>query len=145
MAAKQVLVVDDSHEIRELLKAYLEALLDVNIVTAENSVAAIAMLQKKSPDLCAAIVDVLMLGYGGTVVDYLRSNPRYENTTIAFYTGIDRRLLDKRLTEGTQFFSKGAGELEKVIECVRKAVSADRTPIRIPDAPAKICEAAGVS
>lgn len=135
MDTNQVLVVDDSREIRELLTAYLEAFLDVNIITAKNSVAAIAMLRKNSPNLCAAIVDVLMLGYGGTLVDYLRSDPHYENIAIAFYTGIDRRLLDRRLTEETQFFSKGPRGLEKVIECVREAMSADRTPVRIPNTP----------
>ena len=127
MSRHEVLVVDDSQEVREVVRVYLEAFLDVEVITAGNSIAAMEILDKESPDLCAAVVDVLMLGYGGVLVNYLKSDPRYSDIPMVFYTGIDERILDPRLTADTKVVRKGQDGLSQVVDAIRKALTGRRS------------------
>lgn len=62
-----LLVVDDEHAIREVMKATLEAY-QYKVLTAENAIAAITLYQERQSEIDAVLIDLMMPGMDGKMM-----------------------------------------------------------------------------
>ena len=111
---RSVLVVEDDVEERELLGDYLRRN-DFTVRTAPNGAEAIEMIEEgMTPNVI--LTDLIMPGVLGTsVVDYVRSDERLRDVTIAIVTG-SPNLAPK----GCRVFTKPV-KLAAVIEFINNA------------------------
>ena len=91
---KTVLVVDDSAFYREIVRDTLEKECGVQVIEAPNGSIALNILADQKPSIDVAILDMMMMGHGGTVREYLLKTPQYKNTQILYYTGLDPNQID---------------------------------------------------
>ena len=124
MDKKIILIVEDDNELREALKTILEAGCGYKVFDASNGKNAIALLSAKKPHIDAAILDMVMVGHGGTVRDYLKENPQYEQIPIIFHTGLTKEQFDNKILEGAHYvhkeFGKQTGSIAKIIELLKE-------------------------
>lgn len=119
---KVILVVEDTSEIREAVKVYLEEVLGYEIITAVGGALALQMLRKEKPHLDAAVLDIMMMGHGGTVGDFLKKE--YKGIPIIYHTALTREQFDNRLLEGAYYIYKGEERgLKKLGEILQKTLS----------------------
>ena len=90
----KILVVDDNAQLRGVLKRYLQNFLDCEILTSPDGFAATKTLKEEKPALDAVVLDVMMKCHGGSVADYLRSDPQYRDVILVFYSGLQRPQID---------------------------------------------------
>lgn len=84
MGKSRILIVDDEHDILELLKYNLEKE-DYKIKTTSNGLEALEVAEEFSPDLI--LLDIMMPGMDGVeLCQRLRENETFDNTVIAFLT-----------------------------------------------------------
>ncbi len=82
---KQILVIDDEEDIRELLQIALEMSTDWQILTAASGSEGVASALQNQPD--AMIIDVMMPEMDGpTTVQRLRQHPATQEIPIIFLT-----------------------------------------------------------
>jgi len=96
---KTILVVDDDQKLREVLGFRLESA-GYEILYAKGGKEAIALAEKKQPDL--VILDVVLpdvTGYGVSM--YLREHAKTHHIPIIMISGIKRDMEDVRLAEET--------------------------------------------
>lgn len=116
---KTILVVDDNNEIREAVKIFLEEALGYEVITAVGGALALQMLKKEKPHLDAAVLDIMMMGHGGTVGDFLKKE--YKGISLIYYTGLTKGQFDNRLLEGVHYICKSEeGSLKKLGEVLQK-------------------------
>lgn len=82
---KQILIVDDQPEIRDLVEVTLRVS-DYNILKASNGEEAVEIAKKEKPDLI--IMDIMMPGNidGLEATKIIKENPQTENITILILT-----------------------------------------------------------
>lgn len=118
---KVILLVEDTSEIREAVKLFLEEALGYEVITAVGGALALQMLRKKKPHLDAAVLDIMMMGHGGTVGDFLKKE--YKEIPVIYYTGLTKGQFDNRLLEGAHYVCKGEeGSLKRLGEVLQKAL-----------------------
>lgn len=105
----QILIVDDKDAMRRLLVTVASGFGIKHIVTAENSIDAIASIEEKAPDI--AIVDWEMPGMSGTdLVRWMRNHKHRIISTmpVIMLTGYDDRERIKKAREVgvTEFLAK---------------------------------------
>ena len=82
---RQILIVDDSEDMRQLLQQILEEDDDYNLLFAEDAPQAIALAQENHPDLI--LMDMSLPGMSGwEAVAYLRKLPAFETLPIVAVT-----------------------------------------------------------
>jgi CheY-like chemotaxis protein len=82
---KQILVIDDEEDIRELLQIALEMSTDWQILTAASGQEGVASALQNQPD--AMIIDVMMPDMDGpTTVRQLRQHPTTQTIPVIFLT-----------------------------------------------------------
>ena len=119
MDKKTVLIVEDNNEIREALKTILETGHGYEVLASPNGASAIATLGFKKPHIDIAILDIVMKGHGGSVKDYLKKNPQYEQVPIIFHTGLTKEGFDNKILEGAHYIHKESGSIEKILEILK--------------------------
>lgn len=122
MDKKIVLLVEDDIIIRQALKIMLENRCGYEVIEAANGVSAIEILSKKKPALDAAILDIMMTGHGGSVGDYLKKDPQYDNTLIIYHTGLNKNQFDNKILEGALYVNKGTDGIKKIEEILKEQV-----------------------
>ena len=120
MTKKIILLVEDDDIIRRSLKGVIETIPDYEIIEASNGVSAVAILSKRKPSIDAAILDIMMTGHGGSVGDYLKKEPQYDNTLIIYHTGLDKSQFDNKILEGALYIHKEAGSIKKIVETLKE-------------------------
>ena len=82
---KQILIVDDSEDMRQLLQQILEEDDEYRLLFAENATQAIAQAQENHPDLI--LMDMSLPGMSGwEAVAYLRKQPAFSAIPIVAVT-----------------------------------------------------------
>lgn len=100
---KKILIVDDSKEIREIVKTTLDT--DIyKVFEAANSLKAIESAKKNKPDLI--IMDVIMPGQmdGIDAIRHLKSLPETLDCRIIVLTGSEQDRKQEGLTTGANDF-----------------------------------------
>ncbi|MCD6521975.1 response regulator [Candidatus Calescamantes bacterium] len=120
MKGKRILLVEDNPEIRQVVKTFLEQVLEVEVIEAKDGVEALMLLRNKKPEIHAAILDIMMRSHGGTVRDFLKKNPQYKDVPIIYHTGLEEEQLDKRILEGAYFVHKNGQSMFKLKEILTK-------------------------
>ncbi len=120
MKGKRVLLVEDNPEIRQVVKTFLEQILEVEVIEAKDGVEALMLLKNKQPEIHAAILDIMMRSHGGTVRDFLKKHPQYKDVPIIYHTGLEKEQLDKRILEGAYFVHKDGQSMFKLKEILTK-------------------------
>lgn len=81
-----ILVVDDNHDIRNMVMAHLESV-QCDTLEADNGEDGLAMILEHKPDL--VLLDVMMPGLNGwEVAKYVRDRPEFDHTGIIMVTAI---------------------------------------------------------
>lgn len=91
--SKKVLIVDDEAHIRLLLEQTLDALVDegVDILTADNGGAALALIREERPDL--VLLDVMMPVMNGfDVCKTVKNDPALKGTFVMMLTAKGQEL-----------------------------------------------------
>jgi two-component system cell cycle response regulator DivK len=84
-AKKQILIVDDSEDMRQLLQQILEEDNEYELLFADSALQAIALVGEKHPDLI--LMDMSLPGMSGwEAVVYLRKQPALEMLPIVAVT-----------------------------------------------------------
>jgi CheY-like chemotaxis protein len=120
MSKKTILLVDDDRLIRQGLKAALETQYGYEVMEASNGRNAIAMISSKKPHFDAVVLDIVMPGHGGSVRNYLKKNPEYQDTVIIYYSGLDKNQFDNKILEGAFYINKEEGGMQQVAEILKK-------------------------
>ncbi|MBN2015395.1 response regulator [Candidatus Dojkabacteria bacterium] len=79
---KKVVVIDNDFVIRQVIKSFLARVFkNVELYSSENGVEGLGLVISTNPDL--VIIDVTLPKYSGReLIDYLVSNPRFDDTTV---------------------------------------------------------------
>ncbi|MGB3535384.1 MAG: response regulator [Microcoleaceae cyanobacterium] len=95
---KQILVIDDEEDIRELLQIALEMSTDWQVITAASGSEGVKSALQNQPD--AIIVDVIMPEMDGpTTVQQLQQNPQTRHIPVIFLTAQTQTTKQPRYTE----------------------------------------------
>jgi DNA-binding response OmpR family regulator len=120
MNKKTVLLVEDDELIRKSLKLILEKEHGYDVIDFPDGPTAIKTISEKEPQIDAAILDIVMHGHGGTVREHLRANPKYEQTFIIYYSGLDENQLDNEILVGAYFVNKDKGSVKQVCKLLKE-------------------------
>ena len=98
MEAKQILIVDDEEDIRDVAKLALEMLGGWQVLTASSGSQGLLVAQKEQPD--AILLDVMMPNMDGVATfEKLQANPATQNIPVIFLTAkvqsADQRRFDE--------------------------------------------------
>lgn len=95
---KQILVIDDEEDIRELLQIALEMSTDWQVITAASGQEGVESARQNLPD--AIIIDVMMPDMDGpTTVQQLQAYPVTQNIPVIFLTAQTQATKQPRYTE----------------------------------------------
>jgi CheY-like chemotaxis protein len=110
---KKILIVDDSKEIRQLVKTTLE-MNDYKVIEAPDGDKAVEIARKIKPDII--IMDLMMPGMDGFEATRLLSNdPETKDCKIIILTGSDLRNKERVMAAGADdFFAKPFSPLDLI-------------------------------
>jgi DNA-binding response OmpR family regulator len=116
MANVKILITDDDQDIRDSLKAILEAQ-DYAVVTAADKEEGMKKVETEKPSLM--ILDVMMSSWqdGFEMARELKKDPEYKNIPILMLTGVkDKTGIDFKSTQGDPTWNPVDGFLEKPVD-----------------------------
>ncbi len=120
MSKKVVLLVEDSNTTRDVMKKILETDYDYEMLEFRDGMSAIRALDAKKPHFDAAVLDIVMMGHGGSVMDYLKKTPEYKEVPIIFHTSLAEEQFDNKLLQGAEYIQKGGGSVDRVGQALKK-------------------------
>ena len=120
MDKKTILLVEDSTGVRELVKKVLETDYDYEVVEFCDGASAIRALDAKKAHFDAAVLDIVMMGHGGSVMDYLKKTQEYKEVPIIFHTSLAEEQFDNKLLQGAEYIQKGGGSVDRVGQALKK-------------------------
>ena len=125
MDKKIVMLVEDSATIRQLVKEVLETACGYEVLEFPNGALAIIKLGEKKPHIDAAVLDIVMMGHGGSVRDYLKKIPQYKEIPIIYHTSLAKVQFDNRILESAHYVQKSAGSIRQIAEILKNTLSTD--------------------
>ena len=123
MSKKVILIVEDNEGMRKLIKTVLEENFGYDTLDVPNGVGAVNLLAKRKPDIDAAVLDVMMLGYGGSVKEYFTREPKYKDMPIIYHTKLKKKEIDAKLLEGARYVYKEAASVKEIGLVLRELLS----------------------
>jgi len=112
-----VMVIEDDDMTRKLLVIELKRR-GYNVLEYTDAALAMSELEKEKKPIDVAIVDLMNMGYGGNIGDYLRKHPEYKGTAIFFYTALTKQQFNTKIldTPNTYYIHKEPGSIKAIIE-----------------------------
>ncbi|MCM8829454.1 MAG: response regulator [Candidatus Omnitrophica bacterium] len=112
-----VMVIEDDDMTRKLLVIELKRR-GHNVLEYTDAVAAMFELDREKKPIDVAIVDLMNMGYGGNIGDYLRKKGEYKNVPIFFYTALTKQQFNTKILEipNTHYLHKQPGSIKILIE-----------------------------
>ena len=115
---KRILFVEDSPVVRAQFKDLFENEFGFDLIEQPNGNQAIQFLNK-TPEIDAAILDIMMIGHGGSVRNVLKSHPVYHKIPIIYHTSLDREQIDPNILDGSKYFSKSVKSPKEIINYLK--------------------------
>jgi len=114
-----VMIVEDDDITRKLLVIEFKRR-GHNVLEYTDAARAIENIQRDKPPIDAAVVDLMNVGYGGNMGDYMRKIPEYRTTAIIFYTALTKQQFNTKILEvpNTHYIHKEPGSIKLIIEKV---------------------------
>lgn len=112
-----VMVIEDDDMTRKLLVIELKRR-GHNVLEYTDAAAATFDLDREKKPIDAAIVDLMNMGYGGNIGDYLRKKPEYKGVAIFFYTALTKQQFNTKILDipNTHYVHKEPGSIKLLIE-----------------------------
>lgn len=112
-----VMVIEDDDMTRKLLVIELKRR-GHNVLEYTDAAAAMFDLDREKKPLDAAIVDLMNMGYGGNIGEYLRKKDEYRNVPIIFYTALTKQQFNTKILDipNTHYIHKEPGSIKLLIE-----------------------------
>jgi len=114
-----VMIVEDDDITRKLLVIEFKRR-GHNVLEYTDSAAAMADIKREKKPVDAAVVDLMNMGYGGNMGDYLRKMPEYRSIAVVFYTGLTRQQFNTKILDvpNTHYVHKEPGSVKLLVEKV---------------------------
>jgi len=114
-----VMIIEDDDITRKLLVIEFKRR-GHNVLEYTDAARAIENIQRDKPPIDAAVVDLMNVGYGGNMGDYLRKFPEYRATAIVFYSGLTKQQFNTKILDvpNTHYIHKQPGSIKILIEKV---------------------------
>lgn len=118
-----VLVVDDNEQNRELLEAYLEDMAEVRVISANNGIEALEMIEKDPPELI--LLDIMMPKMSGfEVCKRIKADPKTRDMVVIMVTALNETSDVERAAEcGTDDYLTKPIDRKALIEQVRSLLA----------------------
>jgi len=116
MAKAKILITDDDQDIRDSVKAILEAQ-QYEVVTAAGRIEGMEKIESEKPDLI--ILDLMMAAWqdGFEMARELKKDPRYKDIPILIMTGVkDKTGIDFKPAAGDPTWCPVQGFLDKPVK-----------------------------
>jgi len=112
-----VMVIEDDDITRKLLVIELKRR-GHNVLEYTDAATAMSHLEREKKPIDVAIVDLMNMGYGGNIGDYLRKHSEYKSTVIFFYTALTEQQFNTKIldTPNTYYIHKEPGSIKAMIE-----------------------------
>ncbi len=96
LGKRNILLVEDDHFNVQLIKSYLSKISDINIITAEEGLQALNILELGKDDIDMVLLDLHMKGMDGKdTLHYIRKNKKFDELPILIVSvdGMDENVL----------------------------------------------------
>ncbi|HOL22265.1 MAG TPA: response regulator [bacterium] len=112
-----VMVIEDDDMTRKLLVIELKRR-GHNVLEYTDAAAAMLDLERDKKPIDAAIVDLMNMGYGGNIGEYLRKKAEYKDVAIFFYTALTKQQFNTKILDipNTHYIHKEPGSIKVMIE-----------------------------
>jgi len=117
---ENILIVEDDEDIRTLLEKELIKS-GYNPLLYSDTASAMNIIEKEKPPIKAAIVDLMNMGYGGNLGDYLKKYPQYKETKIIYHSGLTPIQFNTKILDNpnTFYVHKEPGSIKKLIKIIQ--------------------------
>ncbi len=122
MDKKIVLLVEDTGSVRAALKEAMEKDYNYEVLDFPDGAHATPKIDREKPHIDAAVLDIMMLGHGGTIADQLKRTSQYKEIPIIYHTSLTKEMFDNRLLEGAHYVKKAPDSIQQVGEILKKVL-----------------------
>ena len=116
-----ILIVEDDDVTRKLLVIEFKRR-GHNVFEYSDAASAMRDIEREKPEIDGAVIDLMNMGYGGNVGDYLRKFIEYKETIIVYYSALTDKQFNTKILNypNTYFIHKLPGSLKKVVEKIEE-------------------------
>lgn len=114
---KCIMIVEDDDTIRKILVIECKRK-GFEILEFRDAASAMTLIDRNKPKIDAAIVDLMNLGYGGNLGEYIRKYPEYKKTKVIYYTALTQNQFNTSILDmpDVYYVHKIPGSVQKVIQ-----------------------------
>ncbi|MGB9642822.1 MAG: response regulator [Candidatus Ratteibacteria bacterium] len=114
---KTVMIVEDDDTIRKILLIECKRK-GFEVIEYRDAASAMSGIERNKPRIDAAIVDLMNLGYGGNIGEYLRKYQEYTRTKVIYYSALTEKQFNRNILDvpNTYYVHKIPGSIKKVVE-----------------------------
>jgi len=112
-----VIIIEDDDIIRKLLTIEFKRR-GHTVIEYSDAAAAMSDLKREPKPLNAAVVDLMNMGYGGNIGDYMRNQKEYKSIAILYYSALTKQQFNTKILEqpNTYYAHKEPGSIKQVVE-----------------------------
>ncbi len=117
-----IMVIEDDDMTRKILVMEFKKR-GHNVLEYADAASAMDDLKKEKKPVQAAVVDLMNMGYGGNIGDYMRKMKEYRATKIIYYTALTRQQFNTKILEdpNTDYVHKRPGSFQLIAEKIEGA------------------------
>jgi len=118
---KKVLIIEDDDTIRKLIAIECKRK-GFEVLEYRDAASAMSTIDRNKPDIDVAVVDLMNMGYGGNIGEYLKNHSEYKNTRVIYYTALTEKQFNSSILDApnTYYVHKVPGSIKKVIELIEQ-------------------------
>lgn len=114
---KHIMIVEDDDTIRKILVIECKRK-GFEVLEFRDAASAMTAIERNKPKIDIAVVDLMNMGYGGNIGEYIRKYSEYKNTKIIYYTALAENQFNTSILDmpDVYYVHKVPGSIKKVIE-----------------------------
>jgi len=114
---KTIMIVEDDDTIRKILVIECKRK-GFDVLEYRDAASAMTGIDRNKPRIDAAVVDLMNLGYGGNLGEYLRKYQEYSGTKVIYYSALTEKQFNRNILDvpKTYYVHKIPGSIKKVME-----------------------------
>ncbi|HOK80029.1 MAG TPA: response regulator [bacterium] len=114
---KTIMIIEDDDTIRKILVIECKRK-GFEVLEYRDAASAMNGIERNKPRIDAAVVDLMNLGYGGNIGEYLRKYQEYAGTKIIYYSALTEKQFNRNILDvpNTYYVHKIPGSIKKVVE-----------------------------